>query len=616
MTAPSPTPAAADAPTAARQAERRVQLTLWASGERAWAFDAASDRFCVDRLGNAADVAGFALDDQLCGAAEGMSMAQFIALVYPDDAPALRLVRRLHLRGAHADIDLTFRVADAVDGGRLRWLQVRGRALDRDARGLANRGLGTLEDVTAQHEAEDSLRLLAHAICSRRDAMALVDTQWTVPEIDEALLRLACADSGVMPGADLRLWLPTGDAVPARAQSDGDWCEALDLIATEVAMPVGVAITSVSASDGRHPCFLVAPHNLRERRQNRLRLQRKALVDKPTELPNRLAAQLHIDKVLLHAAPGFGLLFIDLVCPGGAGRVGRPQRPGVLRQLIRQRCPAPGAHDLPAAHRHRPPWLSLCGPAQGQCPGPAGGGRAADALEHRSLWPCLADRVHPAGRKVGLIQRMGRHAAHAAAQLAAASAALGYPLPVAVNLSPKQLLQPGLDSQLLQAGRRHGTAPSMLELELTESALVHNRDGVKPMLHRLCGHGFSLALDDFVAGRSSLSYLRHLPFDKIKIDRSSVMGIEREPAAARLLDSIVRLCQVLGMHTAVEGVETPRQALAAMGVNEFQGDHFSRPIPVGDRRQLLQDAGGQPPILALALPEAWVPDPRMAVTRA
>ena len=211
---------------------------------------------------------------------------------------------------------------------------------------------------------------------------------------------------------------------------------------------------------------------------------------------------------------------------------------------------------------------------------------------------------------------MGRHAAHAAAQLAAASAALGYPLPVAVNLSPKQLLQPGLDSQLLQAGRRHGTAPSMLELELTESALVHNRDGVKPMLHRLCGHGFSLALDDFVAGRSSLSYLRHLPFNKIKIDRSSVMGIEREPAAARLLDSIVRLCEVLGMHTAAEGVETPRQALAAMGVNEFQGDHLSRPIPVGDRLQLLQDAGGQPPILALALPEAWVPDPRMAVTRA
>ena len=224
----------------------------------------------------------------------------------------------------------------------------------------------------------------------------------------------------------------------------------------------------------------------------------------------------------------------------------------------------------------------------------------------------------PLAEKVGLIQRMGRHAAHAAAQLAAASAALGYPLPVAVNLSPKQLLQPGLDSQLLQACRRHSISPSMLELELTESALVHNMDVVKPMLHRLRGHGFSLALDDFGTGYSSLSYLRHLPFDKIKIDRSFVMDIEREPAAARLLDSIVRLCQVLGMHTVAEGVETPQQlaVLAAMGVNEFQGFHFSRPIPVDDWLELLRGAGGQPPVLPLVLPEPWVPDLRMAVTRA
>ena len=128
---------------------------------------------------------------------------------------------------------------------------------------------------------------------------------------------------------------------------------------------------------------------------------------------------------------------------------------------------------------------------------------------------------------------------------------------MAVNLSPKQLLQPGLDSQLLQACRRHGIAPRMLELERTESALVHNMDVIKLMLHRLRGHGFSLALDDFGTGCSSLSWLRHLPFDKIKIDRSFVMDIERDPAAVRLLDSIVRLCQVLGMHTVAECVEPP-----------------------------------------------------------
>ena len=97
-------------------------------------------------------------------------------------------------------------------------------------------------------------------------------------------------------------------------------------------------------------------------------------------------------------------------------------------------------------------------------------------------------------------------------------------------------------------------------------------DVVKPMLHRLRGHGFSLALDDFGTGYSSLSYLRHLPFDKIKIDRSFVMDIERDPAAVRLLDSIVRLCQVLGMHTVAEGVETPQQlaVLAAMSITKLR----------------------------------------------
>jgi EAL domain-containing protein (putative c-di-GMP-specific phosphodiesterase class I) len=198
----------------------------------------------------------------------------------------------------------------------------------------------------------------------------------------------------------------------------------------------------------------------------------------------------------------------------------------------------------------------------------------------------------PLAEKVGLIQLMGRHAAHAAAQLAAACAEMGNPLPVAVNLSPKQLLQPGLDGLLLHACRRHNVAPAMLELELTESALVHNMDNVTPMLHRLRSHGFSLALDDFGTGYSSLSYLRHLPFDKVKIDRSFVMDIERDPAATRLLESIVQLCKVLGMRTVAEGVETAQQlaALRAMGVDEYQGYHFARPLAVDDLLVLLRDA--------------------------
>lgn len=85
---------------------------------------------------------------------------------------------------------------------------------------------------------------------------------------------------------------------------------------------------------------------------------------------------------------------------------------------------------------------------------------------------------------------------------------------LAVKPLPKQLLQPGQARQWRQACRRHGIAPRILALQRTESTLVHNRDAIKPMLNRLRGHGFSLALDDFGTANSSLSYLRHLPFEK------------------------------------------------------------------------------------------------------
>lgn len=208
----------------------------------------------------------------------------------------------------------------------------------------------------------------------------------------------------------------------------------------------------------------------------------------------------------------------------------------------------------------------------------------------------------PLAERLGLIQMIGRHAMHAAAQLVAESVRIGRPAPVAVNLSPKQLLQPGLDGQLMNACRRHGVEPALIELELTESALVHSMDVVRPLLGRLRQMGFTLALDDFGTGFSSLSYLRHLPFHKVKIDRSFVMDADRDTTAARMLESIVRLCGALGMSTVAEGVETPQQleVLRSLGVQEFQGYYFAKPMPGAEWIELLagSEAG------ALQLPVA------------
>jgi diguanylate cyclase (GGDEF)-like protein len=664
--------------SAAQLAEQRMQWALWASGESVWEWNSATDWLQVDLA------AGTELP--LTGAAQGLPLAQFIASAHADDRSAVHLAWQLHLSGAHPDIDVSFRIHDTA--GQPRWLRVRGRALARDGQGRARQVLGTLKDVTAQREAEESLRLMAHAFSSTRDAMAVIDPQWRVLERNEALRRLAPGGSGILPGADLRQWLALDDSVLPQVLADGLWRGERDLQLAGHAsgVPVEVSITAVLASDGSRHCFLVALHDLRERHQAEARLQRMAMVDELTGLPNRLAAQFHIDAALALPDARLGVLLIDLdgfkEINDSYGHAHGDQILAAVGQRLRKSLPADGflarwgsdeflvvlaagSGDTEVRDAAQIVLATLAGrfeiglhevritPTIGAVLAPQDGTdfslllRKADSAMYAgkdrgrnglvffdssldndaqrrvrmtSLLRIDTDRngfrfvaqpkvdasgipvgaellmrwtteafgsvspmeFIPLAEKVGLIQLMGRHAAHAAAQLAAACAALGHALPVAVNLSPRQLLQPGLDSLLLQACRRHNVHPAMLELELTESALVHNMDIVTPMLHRLRGHGFSLALDDFGTGYSSLSYLRHLPFHKVKIDRSFVLDIHRDPGASRLLQSIVQLCQVLGMRTVAEGVETEAQltALTAMGVDEFQGYHFSRPLAV------------------------------------
>lgn len=683
--------------SAAQAAEQRVQLALWASGENVWEWDAAANRLRVDLAEGAAI--------PFAGAQQGLSLEQFFGMAHADDQSAVRLSWQLHLRGAHPDIDVCFRILD--DNGRTHWLRVRGRALQRDAQGQARHVLGTLKDVTAQRDAEESLRLMAHAFSSTRDAMAVIDPDWQVLEINEALVRLAGDDSGIMPGLDLRRWLALGDTVLPQVLADGIWRAEHGLRVDErgSTVPVEVSITAVVASDGRRHCFLVALHDLRERRQAEARLQRMAMVDELTGLPNRLAAQFRIDEGLAVPDARFGVLMVDLdgfkEINDSYGHDHGDQILAAVGQRLRGSLPedaflarwgsdeflvvlAQGSGDTEVRAAAQTVLAALAGrfdvglhevritPTIGAVLAPQDGAdfsllmRKADSAmyagkdrgrnclvffessldndaERRvrmtSLLRIDTDRngfrfvaqpkvdadgrpvgaellmrwsteafgavspveFIPLAEKVGLIQLMGRHAAHAAAQLAAACAELGHALPVAVNLSPKQLLQPGLDGLLLHACRRHNVSPSMLELELTESALVHNMDIVTPMLHRLRSHGFSLALDDFGTGYSSLSYLRHLPFDKVKIDRSFVMDIERDPAATRLLQSIVQLCKVLGMRTVAEGVETAQQlaTLKAMGVDEYQGYHFARPMPSDDWLALLRSVPGGLPLLPL-----------------
>jgi diguanylate cyclase (GGDEF)-like protein/PAS domain S-box-containing protein len=183
----------------------------------------------------------------------------------------------------------------------------------------------------------------------------------------------------------------------------------------------------------------------------------------------------------------------------------------------------------------------------------------------------------------GLIEPIGQWVLRTACQRAKAWLDSGYPaLKVAVNISARELIRPrefarGI-SRILSST---GLDPGCLELEMTESLLIQNAEENIAVLRKLGDEGVRIAVDDFGKGYSSLSYLRQLPIDALKIDRSFVRDIERDSEDVAIIRAIVAMAHSLGLQVTAEGVETRGQldALARLGCDEYQGYLFSRPLP-------------------------------------
>jgi diguanylate cyclase (GGDEF)-like protein len=159
------------------------------------------------------------------------------------------------------------------------------------------------------------------------------------------------------------------------------------------------------------------------------------------------------------------------------------------------------------------------------------------------------------------------------------------PMTVAVNLSPAQFESGNVSTIVASALKDAGLAPGRLELEITENLLLRNTDAVLEELRSLKEIGVSIVMDDFGTGYSSLSYLWRFPFDKIKIDRSFMQGVDAAGKnAGTVVKAIIALGRELDMRVTVEGVETAQQVAFLDGVNadQVQGYFFGRPVPVSE----------------------------------
>jgi diguanylate cyclase (GGDEF)-like protein len=153
---------------------------------------------------------------------------------------------------------------------------------------------------------------------------------------------------------------------------------------------------------------------------------------------------------------------------------------------------------------------------------------------------------------------------------------------IAVNLSSRQFLSPGLLPLVENALQQNELPANRLELEVTESLLMETTIGVEQTLASLKRLGLRIALDDFGTGFSSLSYLRRYRFDKIKVDQSFISDLESNSDSRAIVDSVIRLARDLKMSVAAEGVETTGQfeLLRQMGCGEIQGYLAGRPMPI------------------------------------
>jgi diguanylate cyclase (GGDEF)-like protein/PAS domain S-box-containing protein len=197
----------------------------------------------------------------------------------------------------------------------------------------------------------------------------------------------------------------------------------------------------------------------------------------------------------------------------------------------------------------------------------------------------------PVLEETGLITPVGEWVVGAACRHIAQWRAAGLtPVPIAINLSARQLRRAGFAELVARTLDAYGIESRLLEVEITESSLMENPDEAHAVLAGLKALGITLAIDDFGTGYSSLAYLKRFPFDILKIDRSFVRDIPGDPDDSMIARTIIALAHSLSLEVVAEGVESEDQLgfLLAHRCDHAQGFLFARPVPAQESTRLLE----------------------------
>ncbi len=242
---------------------------------------------------------------------------------------------------------------------------------------------------------------------------------------------------------------------------------------------------------------------------------------------------------------------------------------------------------------------------------------SAEALvrwQHPDRGLIFPDEFIPLAEHTGLIGPLTRYVLAAALTQARVWIDAGRPLPVSVNLSARNLLDENLPGQVAKLLAAHDVPAQLLQLEVTESALMSEPARAQRLLKQLSALGVRISIDDFGAGYTSLSQLKTVPVNELKIDKSFVMTMTENRSNSLIVRSVVDLGHNLGLTIVAEGVESEQalSALRELGCDVAQGYHLSRPIPTAALDTWLLGrtiTPAHPVAPAPTLPAAPVPPP-------
>lgn len=261
---------------------------------------------------------------------------------------------------------------------------------------------------------------------------------------------------------------------------------------------------------------------------------------------------------------------------------------GILLALESQANP----DQRPQFELHLHPQVEVLHWGTPQVQGRVVGAEALLRWNHPTRGPVSPAKFIPVAEETGLIIPLGQWVLHTALNHILEFQKQGFrSLSISVNFSASQFNHEDLASQVQDIVRRRGIHPGALKLEITESGLMDDVQDAIRKVKSLREAGFKILVDDFGTGYSSLAYLKELPVDVVKIDKSFVDGIPDSSSDQALTKAIITLARDLNMGVVVEGTEDRRQIdwLCQQGCSVFQGYYFSRPLPLNDFVRFLKD---------------------------